>query len=302
MLQRSERTLAAPSTRRSSSPWQSYVKIFVLILACGSVQAHADLLYGVVSSGGITSSGSEFPTQNWNVGPLPLAVTSYTSPVLSGSASCGQCTGTATGSATAWASSDGGSLHGYVTASQSGICQNCVGGFVQDGGSFSIQWTDTIYVSGLPSGTPVDLMLTDSLHSSESFSAAGVVYGPGVSQLESVLVLGGQELDLFDNQGAANGLVTQSVMVETVSGATLQLTGTLDGSVSAAGVASATVDASDTANSYITVLTPGASYTTASGISYPSPSAVPEPKSLWLMVTAFSGIWVGTRRRSTSLG
>jgi hypothetical protein len=303
MFQRFERALAVPTSRRSRSPWLNYVKIFALILACVSVRARADLVFGVTSEGGITSGGSEFVGQNWSVGQgSVLPVTSYTSPILSASGSCASCGGTAAGSATAWSSSDGGSLHGYATASQSGICDNCVGGFVQVGGAFYTQWIDTIIVTGLPNGTPVELVLTDALHSTETFSAAGVVYGPGVAQLESVLVLGGQELDLLNNQGAANGFVTQSVIVDTVSGATLQLAATLTGSADAAGVASATVDASDTANSYITVLTPGASYTTASGVDYAPPSTAPEPKSFWVMATAFAGIWAGTRRRLRARG
>jgi hypothetical protein len=298
MFQRFERTLAVPTSRRSRSLWLDYVKIFLLILACVSVPARADLLYGVSSLGGITRGGSEFPGQNWSVGQsLPLTVTSYTSPVLSASGSCALCGGTVSGSATAWASSNGGSLHGYATTAQSGICENCVGGTPGGGGSFYIQWVDTIYVTGLPNGTPVDLMLTDALHSSSNSSGFGAF-----TELESGLALGSQDIQLLNNQGAADGLITQSVIVETVSGATLQLAATLTGGAGASddpggAPSSATVDASDTANSYITVLTPGASFTTASGIDYSAPATVPEPNNLWLIVAAFGGIVAVTCRR-----
>ena len=58
---------------------------------------------------------------------------------------------------------------------------------------------------------------------------------------------------------------------------------------------------SDTVSDYILPLTPGASYTTASGVSYLPPSnlsATPEPPTFWLMATGILGMfgWVGYRR------
>lgn len=53
-----------------------------------------------------------------------------------------------------------------------------------------------------------------------------------------------------------------------------------------------TADAQDTAAAFVDVVTPGATYTTASGITYFSPaSPVPEPSSISLMIAA--GAFVG---------
>ncbi len=93
--------------------------------------------------------------------------------------------------------------------------------------------------------------------------------------------------------------------VDTKGGAELQLGVMLDGFAGAGamglpngvGLGSAVVNASDTANTYITVLTPGASYTAASGFNYAPPAAVPEPRSFWLLAGALLTIGVGARRR-----
>jgi hypothetical protein len=268
------------------------------MLTCGLAVAHGDPAYGVFSSGDIASGNgpSTFPLQRWIFGQgVYQPVTGYTSPVLSGSGSYTVGNSTVSGSAESWAYSNGAALHGYSTASLSGLCVTCDFGTV-NGASFALQWTDTLLFGGLPIGTPIDLMFTDVLHSFTSIS------GNGTTELQSDGVLGRQEIDLDNEQGAGNGVVTQSVLVSTVSGASLDLTAAMIGilSVAATGDAeSATIDASDTANVYIAVLTPGASYTTASGFDYTAPATVPEPSLLWLEVLALAGLWVGTRRRFT---
>ncbi len=93
--------------------------------------------------------------------------------------------------------------------------------------------------------------------------------------------------------------------VDTKGGAGLQLTVLLDGVAGAGamglpnhgvGFGAAEVNASDTANTYITVLTPGTSYTAASGVNYAAPTAVPEPRSFWLLAALLT-IGVGVRCR-----
>jgi hypothetical protein len=272
--------------------------ILALALLCGIGGAHASPLYGVISNG-VAASGngpSTFPNQAWNFGQNGVyqLVTSYTSPVLSASGSYTVGADTVTGSATSWASSNGGSLHGFAAATLSGLCGNC-SGITENGGVFGIEWTDTIYVSGLPNGTPVDLMLTDVLHISSSHS------GNASISLFASLSMGNQSIQLLNNQGASDGLITQTSIVHTISGTELQLSSELTGSANVAAIGaveSATGDASDTALSYITVLTPGASYTSASGFDYAAPAGVPEPRSVWLLGASLIALLGSTHRRS----
>jgi len=248
--------------------------------------ANADTLFGVISSGDIASGNgnSTFPFQSWTFGQSGYqAVTDYTSPVLSASGSYTVGESTVNGGATAWASSDGGSLHAYVNGNLSGFCATCPSP-TENGGRANIQWADTITISGLPAGTPVDIMLTNALNSDTSIS------GDGQTSIVSQLSWSGQELTLTNAQGADDGLITQSAIVSTVSGATFQFFSdlSLDVNAFATGDAdSATGDASDTARTYITVLTPGASYTTASGATYDSAN-VPEPRSFLLVGVALA--------------
>jgi hypothetical protein len=296
MVQGFQANVALRASRHSRSMTFESARILLLMLTCGVAVAHSDPVYGVISSGDIASGNgpSTFPTQQWNFGHgVYQPVIGYTSPVLSASGSYTGGTSTVSGSATSWASSNGASLHGYATASLSGLCMTCAF-TTENGGGFALQWTDTLLLGGLPIGTPIDLMFTDVLHSSTSIS------GNGTTELQSDGVLGSQEIDLFNDQGAANGVIARSVLVSTVSGASLHLTAALIGNLSVAATGdaeSATIDASDTANAYIAILTPGASYTTASGLDYASPSAVPEPNLLWLEGIALTGLWLGTRRR-----
>jgi hypothetical protein len=276
----------------------------VLAIVCSGLRgvAYADPVFGLISTGAIGSGNGTilFPNQNWNFGLVNgignyQMVTSYSSPIESATGSLSGVNNV-TESATAWASANNGVLHGYAAASVSGICATCP--FAPAvGAGFFIQWIDTIFFADLPDGTPIDVMVTNALHSS-------TILGGGQAELQSDLVLGSGEADLTNNQGAADGLITQSFIVHTFAGSSLRLASTLAGNAGGDDVnggESAIVDASDTANAYITVLTPGASYTTASGASYATPSAVPEPKSIWvLMVAAFAMAWLGTRRRSAN--
>jgi hypothetical protein len=311
MLQRLNSTSLLQVSRRHRSSCLNCGKILLLMLVCGSVAARADLLFGVTSEGGI--GYDPLVSQTWSTGGFrPLTV--YASPVLSGSASfpAGSAGGTVLDGAEASFSADGsGGLHGYAYADASADTPLGVGGAGQAGGSFEGEWIDTLQVVGLPVGTPVEIQPTGALNSFTAFSGSDAQGDVSASASLADLITGvtaGTELSNIDLPGdiPTNGGQTQSVILRTFVGDPIQLSLQLSGSALATiegngGLQTATglADASDTANAYLTVLTPGASYTTASGISYASPAAtVPEPKSVWLMVAAFSGIWAGTRSRA----
>jgi hypothetical protein len=219
-------------------------------------------------------------------------VTSYTSPLVSDSGSYTVGNSTVTGSATSRASIDDGSSHGYATADISGQCQTCAFA-TENGGFYVMDWYDTISIAGLSPGTPVDLLLTVSLDSVVSSS------GGGYASVTWLADLGSIQAEVINQNGSESGL-TDSVMIETTSGATLALLTSLQGSANVnnlVGSESATADASDTGILDISVLTPGAIYTTASGVTYNAPSAVPEPESIWLVLAAIAAICFRSRRR-----
>jgi hypothetical protein len=174
---------------------------------------------------------------------------------------------------------NGISLHGFSTATLSGQCTTCPL-FTENGGVFNPVWYDTLTIGGLPNGTPVDILLTDVLHS--TLTPGGSGNSPTVS---TEAQLGNQSVQLFNIGGSSNGTLSQSATIHTVSGATLSFNEDLDGEISVSNLFSfqtGSVDASNTSNAYITVLTAGANYTSASGLTYDAPASTPEPGCLWL--------------------
>ena len=280
-----------------------------LIVAAFGVAANADPIYGVSSSGYI--SGDFIAEQTYGP-PTASQVTSYASPVLATSGS--QAYGSAvayTWSATSWTSASDGSLHGYASTDMSETCSGCVSSQFQTVGSYSIDWYDTLSIGGLPSGAPVELLVTTALDSAIGTTASGIAVSPPgtlgtnseASAQSNVTISGPDGLDQeisVENTGSNNGLNSQSMIIDTKAGAELQLISELDGFAGAyvdlEGASSATSDASDTANIYITVLTPGAEYTSASGTEYTEASSVPEPRSFWLYAVLLTVI-CATRRR-----
>lgn len=284
-----------------------FIKIPLLLLACGLAAARATPLYGVVSSG---SAGDASSGQKWNTGGY-LSVATYASPVLNYTDSYQVSEPnlvTVSDGATAWFSEDGtGGLHGYASAngSESGATSGTVGGAAA---SFSGFWTDTLFVVGLPAGTPVQIQLTNVLNSFASYSGGA---SASVSITESASLSGTRSISsMFSNYDGqtytpTNGMQTQTLILQTFAGDTLQLTVQLVGSAQNGGETTgalstfATADVSDTADTVVTVLTPGASYTSASGITYDA--SIPEPASLCLAAAGLLVIWAArrlTKRRS----
>lgn len=271
------------------------IVILMVAFVFGIGTSKASGVYGIISSGDISSANgeSDYPTQNWNysLGGNPEPVTSFTSPVLSGSGSFIFGGSTVSGSATSWATISNATIHGYAMSSISGICSTC-GSETENTGTFDVSWYDTINVGGLPSGTPVDLLITVVLSSAVTAPSAQ-------SYVSSSIDLGATQDQVMQAGGDSPGSVIQSKMVDTTSGANLALVASLNGFaevvLNQASSETATVDASDTANFYINVITPGASYTSASGLIYAV--TTPEPSSLSLMAGALFAIWVGFQKR-----
>ena len=112
---------------------------------------------------------------------------------------------------------------------------------------------------------------------------------------------------VFDSGDPAAAILPPQTVAQELTfsdGAVLDLENVLDVSASANGVAGAGADAITgnflaTETFGIDVLTPGGSYSTASGVSYsgPTPSAIPEPSTL-LMTLGLPALLVGWRRSS----
>jgi hypothetical protein len=137
------------------------------------------------------------------------------------------------------------------------------------------QWSDTITITSntLAANTPVQFLATIILHRA--------ITGSGATA--SADVTGPFGLHLLDSLSAPNPATSVSLVVNTFVGQVLSPTSTLTLSLGASGIApfgkSAAVHAENTSVFHFEPITAGASYTTASGITY-----VPEPASIWLAV------------------
>jgi len=158
--------------RRACLPPARIIALVTLAFGFAVGTSNASSSYGIISSGDVVSGNglSDFPTQLWNysLGGNPEPVNTYTSPVLSASGSYTFGSSTVTGSATSWATIDDENgipnIHGYSMATISGVCETCPSA-TENGGVFSVDWYDTITVTGLPSGTPVELLIIAALNS-----------------------------------------------------------------------------------------------------------------------------------------
>ena len=158
-------------------------------------------------------------------------------------------------------------------------------------------WVDTVWATGVPNGTPVLLRFTFSLDGSYTVSgksSSTLIWNPSVSQpflgnvcglpADYVTQINGDTTE-FTNTSAPIIHDVQTLDFCTTAGTELGFEEQL--SLNPGGNApawSAAIDASDTAEASIDVLTPGASLASASGIDY-STTAAPAPPT-WLLVLA----------------
>lgn len=156
------------------------------------------------------------------------------------------------------------------------------------------QWNDTITITSntLPSGTPVDFLATIHLHRAISGTLL-----PGASA--SANVTGPFGLSLIDSLSSPNPAQSVSTIVHTTIGSVLSATSTLSLNAGASGIAPftlfGTVMAENTATFELQPITPGASYTTASGVTF-----VPEPTGCVLAILGALGLAIAQRSRSRS--
>jgi len=146
------------------------------------------------------------------------------------------------------------------------------------------QWSDTITITSptLAPGTLVSFLATITLDRIITGTS-----GPGVHG--SAEVTGPFGMDLLDSLSSPNSTHSVSKIVTTTIGSVLTATSTLTLEADAGGIApflglSASVHAEHTSTFHLDPITPGASYSTASGAAFLS---TPEPAS---MFGALSGL------------
>ncbi|MSV29406.1 MAG: PEP-CTERM sorting domain-containing protein [Bryobacterales bacterium] len=154
------------------------------------------------------------------------------------------------------------------------------------------RWKDTIHVFSpggiLPDGTPITVSF--SLHLSDILTS--ITVGPGYTGSNAWAFLDGlgavNFLHVYDSFGSPPAAYTVSGTYNTTVGADLLIGANLQANAGPQN-ADATADASNTGLFAMEILTPGASYTSASGTVYEtSLQAVPEPGSF-----ALAGIALG---------
>jgi len=144
------------------------------------------------------------------------------------------------------------------------------------------QWNDTITITSdsLPNGTLVSFLATIVLHRT-------ITGAPPASA--SASVTGPFGLNLADSLSSPNTAPSVSTIVQTTVGSVLSATSTLSLQAGASGIApfnlSAAVMAENTATFQFQPITPGASYSTASGVVF-----VPEPTSAHLVLCGLVSI------------
>jgi PEP-CTERM motif len=207
--------------------------------------------------------------------------------------------------------SDMGTLKAFASAS-GGIFSDGPNTYAS-GGSLNVGagWGDilTITSTTLSIGTPVDILLTLDLDGSlagnnlDNFSLASPRI---ITSLNCYNTISGQIILQKDQQNIFSPVHLQATY-HTKVGDNLQIEQNLSILGSVVGqlglnqkIGSFTADFFHTGHGYIDILTPGASYTSASGTSYLSPAAAPEPTTLSLL--AFGGIATALARRKRKAG
>jgi hypothetical protein len=279
------------------------VALGVFSACISTTPARADSMFGILSQGQ-AGVNSIFPAQKWNTDVFS-PVTLYASPVLGISNSFTIGASTFIERANASLTMNDGAMGGLANAFGSATGDATTVETQNAGGaaSFSGVWFDTFFATGLPPGTPETFLFTNTLVSFVQTAGPGTILpvGTNFADVTGTLSVGTGSSELENSNGSGNSTLISSFIISTFSGAELpielQFMGTAVATTQGlAGSASSEVLALDTSQFFITVLTPGASYTTASGVSYEEPESTPEPGSLWLVATALVRIWTARRR------
>ena len=201
---------------------------------------------------------------------------------------------------------DGPSLHAWIGSQGGTLDPNTV---VNGTAYRQLFWVDTLFVTGLPTGTPVLLQLTTSLDGSYVVSGntaplSQLIWRPSLNQALTGNVCGQpanyvtqySDITVFTTTSAPAINSVQTVDFCTTAGAPLTFEEQLGAQLLGVNTWFGEANLSNTANTYIDVLTPGAGLTSASGVDYSTPSPVPEPSSFLLLsasllTVGFSARW-----------
>jgi hypothetical protein len=208
---------------------------------------------------------------------------------------------------------DGSQIHGFVTATTTAFIDPL---FLVPGDGqafFRAAWIDAITVGGLAPGTPISIRVTNSLHSSVSLTDGSSGVTGNLASAFSALSLSfpsnpalNPKLNLSNTDAnPQSGTQTTSTTFNCFSGGTtacFTLSEILTLQADALGLSiKSQVDASNTNDIFIDVLTPGGTLSAASGVTYSSSTAVPEPSTAGLLLAGFAGVFV-LHGRSRKLG
>jgi len=222
-----------------------------------------------VQTGGFGISDPHYLDDNSGIVPA-LSVTSGPHTVTS--------SGGNSASATAYALSTLGALHGYGSISASSANLAASGDAQITGSGWSDSFTATS--NTLPNGTPVSLLATLTFHRTLSASS------PSVLVQTSAGLTGPFSLSISDSLAAPNATQTVSTTFNAFVGFPFTVTGSLyfqvNGAASGGSSVSGSIDVANTATFTLVSLNPAASYSTASGVNY-----VPEPASIVIACLAF---------------
>ena len=196
---------------------------------------------------------------------------------------------------------NGSQLRGYVTAGSS-FSSN-----LSATADLTATWVDTITPIGLPPGTPVSLRITNSLNS--IIGLAGAIPDGNFATAYSVLSLtfpgssNNPRLSVHNTDlNPVSNAQTASLVILCTSGVpcfTLSETLTLTAHATAQGMV-ASVDARNTNDIFIDLLTPGESVSAASGVTYSA--STPEPATGGLLLAGMVGALVVRRRQKATRG
>jgi hypothetical protein len=255
------------------------VALFCVLLTVGMVtmgtpSARADgfsLLTAEASGGGAAISVAD--TSNFFLTSQSL----ITIPSQTGEVSLPQNMISASGAASG--SVDFGSLSGSV----SGAATGGGNGF----GTYTGAWEDTLTITSntLPVGTPVNLIFSLSVDTTMSCSGVGSTVGTTASMSSTR----GGNIALESATCNSTLAKTGTALVQTSVGDSFFVEGELD--LTAENTLAGTASVDPSSGFFIDSETAGASYTTASGISYATPPVgTPEPSSLLTLGVGLLGL------------